>query len=546
MISNPRVVEAGATMAGIPWPRRRRVPAGLAGTALLVCALVGLPVVYLAVRAAGASEGGWDLILRSRTVWLALRTIGLAGAVTVTASGIGVAFAWLAVRSDLPFRRVWAILYALPLVIPSYVGAFALLAALGPKGLVQGWLEPLGVDRLPDIGGFPGAYLALTLFTYPYVYLVSVAAIRGLDPSLEETARTLGRPRWEVFRGVTLPLLRPPIAAGGLLVALYTLHDFGAVSLMRFPTFTQAIYLQYRAAFDRTPAAILSLMLVAIAFAILAAEQRFRGRARYYRAGAGAARELSSVPLGRWRWGALVLSGAVVGLALVLPVAILTYLLVRGLDAGIPLNLTVGAAGNSVLVSAAGAFAAMLLALPVAALASRYPGRGANVVERVAYVGYALPGLVVALAFVFFASRYAPVIYQSLPLVIAAYGVLFLPQVAEPLKSGLLQLSPRLEEAGRTLGRGPGAVFRRVVLPLLARPAGAGMALVFLTAMKELPATLLLRPTGFETLATRIWTSASAGLYSRAAVPALLIVLVSIVPLSALARRIGVEEIRGD
>jgi iron(III) transport system permease protein len=241
-----------------------------------------------------------------------------------------------------------------------------------------------------------------------------------------------------------------------------------------------------------------------------------------------------------------VASAAVVGLALVLPVGVLLYLLVRGLDAGIAFNLTVNAAGNSVLVSAAGAVAAALLALPVAALAARYPGRGANSVERVAYAGYALPGLVVALAFVFFAARYAPVVYQSLPLVIVAYVVLFLPQVAEPLKAGLLQLSPRVEEAGRTLGRRPGAVFRRVVLPLLARPAAAGMALVFLTAMKELPATLLLRPTGIETLATRIWTSASAGLYSRAAVPALLIVLVSVVPLSALARRVGVEEIRGD
>lgn len=522
------------------------MPAGLLAAALLVCGLVGLPVAYLAVRAAGASSESWDLILRDRTVWLALRTIGLAAAVTATAAAIGVAFAWLAVRSDLPFRRVWAVLYALPLVVPSYVGAFVLLAALGPKGLVQGWLEPLGVDRLPDIGGFPGAYLALTLFTYPYVYLVSAAAIRGLDPSLEETARTLGRPRGEVFQRVTLPLLRPAIAAGGLLVALYTLHDFGAVSLMRFPTFTQAIYLQYRAAFDRTPAAILSLMLVAIALAVLTAEQRFRGRARYYRTGAGAARDLPVVPLGSWRWPALALSATVVGLALVLPAAVLGYLLVRGLAAGIPFNLTLGAAGNSILVSAVGAAAALILALPVAALAARYPGRGADSVERVAYVGYALPGLVVALAFVFFAARYATVFYQSLLLVVVAYVVLFLPQVAEPLKTGLLQLSPRVEEAGRTLGRAPREVFRRVVLPLLGRPAAAGMALVFLTAMKELPATLLLRPTGFETLATRIWTSASAGLYSRAAVPALLILLVSAVPLSLLARRVGVEEVRGD
>jgi iron(III) transport system permease protein len=519
---------------------------GLVAAAVLVCGLVVLPVAYLVIRSAEASYQSWDLILRSRTIWLALRTIALAAAVTLTAGAIGVAFAWLAVRSDLPFRRVWAVLYALPLVIPSYVGAFVLLAAFGPRGLVQGWLEPLGVDRLPDIGGFAGAYLALTLFTYPYMYLVAAAAIRGLDPGLEETARTLGRSRVEVFRRITLPLLRPAIAAGAMLVALYTLHDFGAVSLMRFPTFTQAIFLQYRAAFDRTPAAILSLMLVVMALAIVAAEQRSRGRARYYRVGTGAGRAIPVVPLGRWRWAALALSGAVVGLALVLPTAILAYLLVRGLVAGVPLNVTLGAAGNSILVSAVGAAAALLFALPVATLVARRPGRGSYALERASYIGYALPGLVVGLAFVFFAARYATAIYQSLPLVVAAYVVLFLPQVAEPLKAGLLQLSPRVEEAGRTLGRGQGAVVRRVVLPLLARPAAAGMALVFLTAMKELPATLLLRPTGFETLATRIWTSASAGLYSRAAVPALLIVLVSAIPLSALARRLGVSELRGD
>lgn len=536
---------SAAGTAGIVWRHRARW-VGLVAAALVGAALVVLPVVYLVIRSVGAGDESWRLILRSRTVWLAVRTIGLTAAVTATAGAIGVAFAWLSVRSDLPFRRVWAVLYALPLVLPSYVGAFALLATLGPRGLVQGWLEPLGVDRLPDIGGFPGAYLALTLFTYPYMYLVAAAAFRGLDPGLEESARTLGRSGVEVFRRVTLPLLRPSIAAGAMLVALYTLHDFGAVSLMRFPTFTQAIFLQYRAAFDRTPAAMLSLMLVAIALVVVAAEQRSRGRARYYRIGTGAGRVIRVVHLGRWRWAAVAFSVAIVGLALAAPVVALAYLLVRGLGAGVPLNVTLGAAGNSILVSAAASAAALLLALPVAMLVARRPGRGSYALERVTYAGYALPGLVVGLAFVFFAARYAAPIYQSLPLVVAAYVVLFLPQAAEPLKSGLLQLGPTVQEAGRTLGRGPGAVMRRVVLPLLARPAAAGMALVFLTAMKELPATLLLRPTGFETLATRVWTSSSAGLYSRAAVPALLIVLVSAIPLSALARRLDVTELRGD
>lgn len=536
---------AATSVAAVPARRRRSVPLGLGTAAAVVAAIAALPVLYLAIRAAGASAESWDLILRGRTLWLTARTIALTAAVTAAATAIGVGFAWLAVRSDLPFRRAWATLYALPLVIPSYVGAFVLLAALGPRGLVRDALAPLGVERLPDISGFPGAFLALVMVTYPYVYLLVAAAMRGMDPALEETARTLGRARREVFRAVTWPLLRPSIAAGALLAALYTLHDFGAVSIMRFPTFTQAIFLQYRAAYDRTPAAILSLMLVALAVLIVVAEQRSRGRARYHRAGTGVAREMPAVRLGRWKPVAVGASVLVVGVGLAVPVGTLAFLLVRGLGAGIPLNLTVAPLLNSALVSGLGALATAVAALPVALLMVRFPGRAAAAVERIAYTGYALPGLVVGLAFVFIAARSATFAYQTLPLVVIAYVVLFLPQVVEPLKAGLLQLDPRMEEAGRTLGR-RSRVLRRVVLPLLARPAAAGAALAFLTAMKELPATMLLRPTGFETLATRVWTSASVGLYSRAAVPALLIVLAAAVPLAYLAKRIGVdvEEVR--
>lgn len=522
-------------------PRRSRPrPPLLGALSAIVAALAALPLVYLVVRAAGASDGTWDLILRSRTLWLTARTVVLTASVALTATAIGTAFAWLAVRSDLPLRRMWATLYALPLVIPSYVGAFVLLAAFGPRGLLADLLAPLGVERLPDIAGFPGAFLALVLVTYPYVYLLVAAAMRGMDPSLEESARTLGRSRREVFRSVTWPLLRPSIAAGALLASLYTLHDFGAVSLMRFPTFTQAIFVQYHSAYDRTPAAILALMLAGLALIVVVAEQRSRGRARYHRAATGAARELPPVALGRWRSAAIALSVVVVGIGLVVPVGVLIFLLVRGLSAGIPLNLTIGATANSALVSVIGAVVTAVAALPIAMLVARFPGRAATAVERVAYTGYALPGLVVGLAFVFAATRTISFAYQTLPLLVIAYVVLFLPQVVEPLKAGLLQIDPRVEEAGRTLGR-PRRVLSRILLPLLARSAAAGGALVFLTAMKELPATMLLRPTGFETLATRVWTSASVGLYSRAAVPALLIVLASAVPLAFLAKRIGVE-----
>jgi iron(III) transport system permease protein len=524
--------------------RHPAVPVGVAVAALLVLGLVALPPVYLVIRGLALDPERWDLVLRRRSLDLAWNTLALAAVVTAGATVLGLAAAWLAVRTDLPARRLWATLFALPLVFPSYVGTFAILAFAGPRGILQRWLEPLGVERLPDLASLPGAALVLTLFTYPYVYLVAAAGLRGLDPSWEEAARTLGRGRWETFRRVTLPLLRPSVSGGALLVALYVLHDFGAVSLLRYPTFTQAIFLAYRGTIDRAAAAVLSLLLLAMAVLVVVAERRARGRrARYHRAGRGTDRPPRLVLLGRWRWPALAASGALVALALALPAGMLVHLLLRGLAEGVPLNLTLGAVGGSALVASLGAVATVLAALPVAVVAVRGGPRLARMADGVAWLGYALPGLVVALAFVFLTARLPP-LYQSLPLVVAAYVVLFLPQAVEPLRGALLRLDPRLEEAGRTLGRTRGQVLRRVVVPAVLRPALAGAALVCLTAMKELPATMLLRPTGFETLATRVWTSASAGLYSRAAVPALLLVVVACVPLWALAGRLGVREAR--
>ena len=505
---------------------------------------MALPVAYLIVRAAEADSSSWDLILRMRTVQLAARSIGLAVSVTGAAALIGVPLAWLTVRTDLPGRRWWAVLLSLPLVIPSYVGAFALLAAFGPRGLLQQLLEgPFGVTRLPDISGFPGAFLSLTLFTYPYVFLLVAAGLKGLDPSLEEAARSLGQSRWRTFRTVTLPLLRPTIAAGSLLVALYTLHDFGAVSLMRFNVFTQAIYLQYKGAFDRTPAAILSLMLVALALLVLILERSARGRARYHRSGAGSARPLPPVPLRRWKAPAVAACAALGVIAFVGPISVIVFWLVRGMAAGGDAVLPWTAALGSVVASAGGAGLALVAGLPVALIAARYPGRLSGAAEAVSYSGYALPGIVVALAFVFFAANFTPALYQSLPLVVIAYTVLFMPQMTEPMRASLLQVGPRVEEAGRALGKTRRRVFASITAPLISRGAAAGAALVFLTAMKELPATLLLRPTGFETLATRVWTGASVGLYSKAAGPALMLMLICCVPLYVLARKVEVDPV---
>jgi iron(III) transport system permease protein len=312
---------------------------------------------------------------------------------------------------------------------------------------------------------------------------------------------------------------------------------------MRYQAFTQAIYLQYRAAFDRTPAAILSLMLVVLALGVLVVEHRSRGRARYHRIGSGTKVPARPVALVRWRWAALTFVAAVVLAALVLPLSVIVFWLVRGVSAGTTPGPTLGAAGNTVLAAGIGALLAVIAGVPVAMLAARHRGLVAAVAEKIAYSGYALPGIVVGLAFVFFAAGLVPVLYQSLGLLALAYVVLFLPQASEPLRTALLRLSPRVEEAGRVLGKRPLAILGRLVLPLIYRGAIVGFALVFLTAMKELPATLLLRPIEFETLATRVWTAASVGRYGAAAVPAVLLVLLSAVPTYFLARRLEVQEV---
>ena len=517
-------------------PRRRRPPLLLGLLAGLVVAAMALPLIYLAVR---SFEGGWEgvaeVVLDGDTLAVLGRSALLAGAVTAASVAVSVPLAWLTTRTDLPGRRAWAVLAALPLVIPSYVGGFVLVSVLGPRGMLQGWLEPLGVERLPEIYGFPGAALALTLFSYPYVFLTVRGALRGMDPAMEEAARSLGSGAWETFLRVTLPQLRPGIVAGALLVALYALSDFGVVSLLQYESFSNEIYIQYRSAFDRTPAAILALMLVALTVAVLLVEGRTRGRARYH--GNAAARPANRVPLGRWRWPAILFCAAVVLLALAAPVGVLAFWLVRGLSEGEPLRPLWNAAWSSIYASGLAATVTALAALPVAILSVRFRGRVSGFVEKTTYLGYALPGIVLALSLVFFGANYAPWAYQTLGLLVFAYAVHFLPQAVGASRSALLQVRPSVEEAARGLGRGPVRVAATITAPLAGSGVVAGAALVFLTTMKELPATLLLGPTGFETLATRIWSATGDAFFARAAAPALLLIAISAVPLYLLVIR---------
>jgi iron(III) transport system permease protein len=514
--------------------RRGRAPAGLLAAAAVVAAVAVLPLVYLAIVVLGEPGDARDAVWSGDALALMLRSVGLAGAVTATTIAVAVPLAWLTVRTDLPGRRVWAVLCVLPLVIPSYIGAYLMVSALGPSGLVQ---DALGVDRLPSIYGFTGAWLVLSAFTFPYVLLPVQAVLRGLDPQLEEAARGLGRSPRQVFATVVLPQLAPAIGAGGLLVALYVLSDFGAVSILRFDSFTRVIYTTYRSSFEREGAAALACLLVAVTLLVLWLEGRTRRRRAYHRIAPGAQRRAALVPLGRWRAPALAFTGGVVLLALVLPVGVLGYWATKSVAADLDWGTVVSAAGNSLLGAALAAGAGAAAALPVALLVARHPARSSSLLERLSFAGHALPGIVVALALVFLGTRAWPALYQTLAMLVLAYVVLFLPQAIGSIRAALLQIDPHVEEAARSLGRSPLAVLRTITAPLARSGVLAGAALVFLTAVKELPATLLLAPIGFETLATEIWRLTSAGLFERGAIPSLILLAVSAVPLALLTFR---------
>jgi len=511
---------------------------------VIVALAMALPLAYLGIRASEIGDGLPTLLFSFRTFSVFVNSTLLALAVTAISAVIAVVGAFLTVRTDLPARRLWAILLTLPLSIPSFVGSFAMIAAFAPRGSVlQNLLAPLGVDMLPSIYGWPGAILTLTLFTYPYVLLTARASLRGIDPAMEEAARTLGYSLHSTLFRVTLPHMYPAIAAGSLLVAFYVLSDFGTPSLMRFDSFTRVIYIEYQLAFDRSSAAVLSLLLVALVAVILYFEQKVRSRAKYYSLGPGSKRQPTVIRLGRWKWGAMAFCGAIVAMGLVVPVGVIFYWFIQGLAIGETFPLLGTITLNTIYAAAAATLVIVALALPLAILVVRFPGKLANISERASYIGFAMPGIVVALSLASFGANYLPMFYQSMGLLVFSYMVLFIPLAVGTIRSSLLQISPRMEEAARSLGLGTGRVLLSVTIPMAKTGILTGAALVILTVMKELPATLLLSPIGFRTLATQVWSTTDSALFAQASAPALILIAISAISVSViLSQERGAEK----
>lgn len=499
----------------------------------LTAVLLLLPVGYLVIRAAQGGWQAWQLFTQPYT-WLTVwRTLALVVTVTLTSLIIGTILAWLLSATDLYGRRILGLLLNLPLVLPSYVSAYLFIAVWGTGGLLAEWI-PVAWSR--SIFGFGGAWLVLSLMCYPIVFLNIRVAWQRVDPALTEAARSLGYTPWQSFWRVVVPQLRPTASHSALLVALYVMRDFGAVALLRYTTFTRAIYLQYETLFNRSQAAALAIPLVLVT--LLLTHWEMRSRQQFLkRSGSGSPRQPTMRRLGYWQIPLLLGCALLFLLGLGLPLVGLGFWIWRAVSNHRVLNTLGTLTLNSLQAAGWATVLIVAWALPLSVWLARYRNQATRWLEQVLYVGYALPGVVLALGLVFIGAQYVPILYQTWAWLMLGYALSGLPEMVGTVRAALTQVRPSLEESARSLGLSPLAVLRRLTVPLIAPSILQSALLLFVTLLKELPLTLLLSPLGMRTLAAQIWLSVSQGSFSQAAPPTVLLLVLAAIPTAILEAR---------
>ena len=459
-------------------------------------------------------QTGWNtaivLIFRPRIGELLLNTVLLVAITVPLCILLAIALAWLTERSDIPGARIWAWLSVAPLAIPAFVQGYA-------------W-----VSLIPSLHGLFGGVLVSVLAYLPFLYLPVSATLRRLDPGLEEAAASLGQPPWQVFWHIVLPQLRLALCGGSLLIALHLLAEYGLFAMIRFDTFTTAIFDQFQSTYSGAAAHMLAGVLVTCCLALLAIEAAFRGGARYARIGSGAARAHSPKRLGRMTLLCLLVPLLTASLALGVPFVTLTSWLIAG-GADIWQVTQIGwALGQTLLLAVAGAILTTFAAIPMAWLSIRRPGRLQRVLEASNYIVGALPGVVIALALATVTVRVALPLYQTAATLLVAYALMFLPRALVSLRASIAQAPLELEQAAGSLGRSPIQALWAVTIRLAAPGATAGTALVALGIVNELTATQMLAPTGTRTLAMAFWSLSGEIDYAGAAPYAVIMVLFSL------------------
>ena len=537
--------------AGWPW----RVGA------TLIAILVAAPVVALVWMALDGSLDHWSHLAQHVLPTALRNTLLLLLGVGVLVACLGTGSAWLVTAYDFPSRRIllWALL--LPLAVPTYIVAFAYLDILHPLGPVQGVLRDiLGYDsprqfRLPDLRALPGAVVLLGFVLYPYVYLSTRVMFSTQANSLMEAGRILGQSRRGVFFRVALPLARPAIAVGVSLALLETLNDIGASEFLGVQTLTVSVYTTWITRSDLAGAAQIALSMLAIVVLLILLERHGRRHQRY--SGTQRMRPLQPERLHGSRAAfAMVLGWLPILIGFVAPAIYLLNETIKHFD-------TAGGVSSQLLQSGYNTVSVALIATLVTvggAIVITWAARSAHTAKtrfmklcsRVSTVGYALPGTVLAIGLLlpliavdgfigwvielFGGASPGLLLMGSSTALVCAYVIRFLAISVGSLESGLARIPPSLEQASRLLGENPASTLRRVHLPLLRPAIGAAALLIFVDAMKELPATLLLRPVNFETLATWLYAEAARGTYEEGAIAALAIVVAGLLPVILLAR----------
>jgi iron(III) transport system permease protein len=457
---------------------------------------------------------------------LLLHTTLVALAAVPICGVLGVGTAWFVERTRLPGRRLWALLFVTPLVVPVFVTSYA-WANLGT------WAQ-----------GFVGALGVVSFSYYPIVFLLVAASLRVMDPALEETSRSLGLGAWATFTRVVFPQIVPALLGGLLLVALGVLVEFDAFVALQYQTFTISIYAQYQISFSASGAAALSFFAIATCILVLFAEYRLRGGADYARVAHGARQRIGRQGLGRATPLVIVGLTALVVLSVGVPIGTLIYWFTQSTPAALSsasatLQYLWPSALTSLLLGVAAAVVAILFALPIAVAATRYKGRVSTLLERSVYLSFALPDLVAGIALAYAASRFVHVLYGSVFLFVVAEAILFVPFAVVALRSTLGLIEPVLEESARSLGLGPLRTFWRITLPL-ARPglAAAGV-LVFALSLSDLSTAQVLLPPGMYTLGTQFWANSRTVAFAAAAPYGGLLVGLAILATLVLGSRFG-------
>lgn len=549
-------------ISSVPSKRRRSKKSG--GTAFAIVAWIValaclLPMVAVALAAA---TGGTDTIrhlMETVLAGYAGTTLVLVLLVAIGTGMVGVGAAWLVTMTRFPGVRLLEVVLVLPLAFPAYVLAYAYTFILDHPGIVQTTLrEVTGWGPrdywFPEIRSVGGAALMLVLVLYPYVYLLARAAFVQQSAGAFLAARALGNTSLQAFWRVSLPMARPAIASGVLLAVMETIADFGTVSYFGVQTFATGIYTSWFSLGDRTGAAQLALCLLGFALALALAERTSRGRARYHHAG----KQQAKMPPVELRGGqaalAIVFCALPVLLGFVLPVLVLFEM---GLESEQSLfsKRYLGFLQNSVTLAMTAAMLTVGAAICLGFYQRLRPGRPSALAGHVSRLGYAVPGGVIAVGLMVpfaafdnaldawmranFEIRTGLLITGSIWLVVAAYMVRFMAAALGAYEGGQATLHANMDAAARSLGQGPLGMLRRVHLPILTPSLMTALLIVFVDVMKELPATLIMRPFNYDTLAVQAYRLASDERLEGAAVPSLVIMLVGLLPVILICRQVG-------